>query len=109
EIIDLGIEHDDGGNRAKAFMYCIETICPNTGWRVPVLPTFVISKGYNVRAYLAPNHDKKSFDIEIVSNVSEQEMEIAEAGTYQDGQLVYTIDDMEHRTPLKTIRGDYKQ
>ncbi len=45
EIVDIGIEHDNEGNRAKAFIYCIETICPNTGWRVPVLPTFVISKG----------------------------------------------------------------
>lgn len=108
EIADLDIEYDDEGNRAKAFIYCLETICPNTGWYVPILPTLVISKGYHVRANLIPNHSKKAFDIEILSNASEQEMKIAEIGTYQDGQLVYTIDGIEYRTPLKTIRGDYK-
>ncbi|WP_141738527.1 DUF1156 domain-containing protein, partial [Acidithiobacillus caldus] len=35
EITRLGIEHDEAGNRAKAYLYCIEARCPETGWRVP--------------------------------------------------------------------------
>ena len=36
EITALGIEHDSEGNRAKAFLYCLETRCPQTGWMVPI-------------------------------------------------------------------------
>jgi putative DNA methylase len=32
EITALGIEHDKDGNRAKAYLYCLETRCPKTGW-----------------------------------------------------------------------------
>lgn len=35
EIIELGIEQDGQGNRAKAYLYCLETRCPETGWMVP--------------------------------------------------------------------------
>ena len=33
----------------------------------------------------------------------------AAKGTVQDGDLVYTLNGEEYRTPIKTIRGDYKQ
>jgi putative DNA methylase len=36
EITRLGVEHDKHGNRAKAFLYCLETRCPKTGWMVPM-------------------------------------------------------------------------
>ena len=32
KISALGIEHDEHGNRAKAYLYCLETRCPQTGW-----------------------------------------------------------------------------
>lgn len=35
ELTELGIEHDNQGNRAKAYLYCLETRCPETGWMVP--------------------------------------------------------------------------
>ena len=44
EITRLGIEHDKRGNRAKAYLYCLETRCPKTGWMVPMAPSWVISK-----------------------------------------------------------------
>jgi adenine-specific DNA methylase len=36
EINDLGVEQDVSGNRAKAYLYCLETRCPETGWLVPL-------------------------------------------------------------------------
>ena len=50
EITRLGIEHDANGNRAKAYLYCLETRCPKTGWMVPMAPTWAISKTRNVVA-----------------------------------------------------------
>ena len=55
EITRLGIEHDAEGNRAKAYLYCLETRCPKTGWMVPMAPSWVISKTRNVVAKLVPD------------------------------------------------------
>ncbi|MGE6317711.1 anti-phage-associated DUF1156 domain-containing protein [Shewanella baltica] len=108
EITDLGIEHDSHGNRAKAYLYCLETKCPETGWLVPMLPSRVISKLKNVVAKLTPNYELKRFDIEVLCNVSAAEMKQANAGTIQDSALVYELDGKTYRTRIKTIRGDYK-
>ncbi|HME23214.1 MAG TPA: hypothetical protein VKI44_18095, partial [Acetobacteraceae bacterium] len=42
EITRLGIEFDTKGNRAKAYLYCLETRCPKTGWMVPMAPSWYL-------------------------------------------------------------------
>jgi putative DNA methylase len=64
EILELGIEHDRDGNRAKACLYCLEVRCPQTGWMVPVSPTWVISKNQKTIARLVPDHARRRFRIE---------------------------------------------
>ncbi len=108
EITALGIEHDKHGNRAKAYLYCLETRCPETDWMVPMSPSWVISKTRNVVAKLTPNHAGKRFDIDVVTGVSSAEMRIAEQGTVQKGVLVYELDGRTYRRPIKTLRGDYR-
>ncbi len=108
EITRLGIEHDEYGNRAKAYLYCLETRCPETGWRVPMSPSWVISKTRNVIARLKPDHDNQCFEIEVVTGASAAEMKAAEKGTVQDGALVYELNGKTYRTPIKTLRGDYR-
>jgi len=108
EITALGIELDEYGNRAKAYLYCLETRCPETGWLVPMSPSWVISKSRNVIAKLIPNHENKRFDIEVITGASGEEMKAAEKGTVQDGALVYELDGKIYRTPIKTLRGDYR-
>ena len=108
EITKLGIEHDEHGNRAKSYLYCLETRCPETGWMIPLSPSWVISKGRNVIARLKPNHRNKRFDIEIVTGVSDKEAAAADQGTVQEGDMVYTLDGKTYRTPIKTLRGDYR-
>lgn len=107
EITQLKIEHDEYGNRAKAYLYCIETKCPETGWLVPLSSNWAISKMRNIIAKLIPNHNEKRFDIEVVIGVSKEEMKLAEQGTVQDGHLVYELGNKTYRTPIKTLRGDY--
>ena len=108
EITELGIEHDSQGNRAKAYLYCLETRCPETGWLVPLSPSWVVSKQRNVIALLTPNSEKKCFEITIQIGVSEAEMETAANGTVQNGNMVYTLNNKTYTTPIKTLRGDYK-
>ncbi len=108
EITALGIEHDHRGNRAKSYLYCLETKCPETGWMVPMSPSWVISKLKNVIAKLVPDHKHKRFNIEVITNASAAEMKAADQGTVRDGALVYELDGKTYRTPIKTLRGDYK-
>jgi len=108
EITELGIEHDSQGNRAKAYLYCLETRCPETGWMIPLSPSWVISKSRSVVAKLIPDFEKQRFDIEIVSGVSAEEMQKAEHGTVQNGCLTYSLNGKTYTTQVKTLRGDYK-
>jgi len=106
EITELSIEHDCKGNRAKAYLYCVEVKCPQTGWMVPLAPSWVISRTRNVVARLVPDPERRRFDIEIASGVSAGELEEANKGTIQGGQLVYGLNGETVRTEFKTIRGD---
>lgn len=108
KISELGIEHDSEGNRAKAFLYCLEARCPETGWMIPLSSTWVISPRQNTVAKLVPDRDTKSFHINVVSGVSDAEVEAAKVGTVQDGKMVYELNGKVYRTPIKTLRGDYR-
>jgi putative DNA methylase len=108
EITRLGIEHDEHGNRAKAYLYCLETRCPKTGWMVPMLGTLLVSKTRNVVAKLVADHSAKRYRIEIYSGVSAAEMVAAEHGTVRDGRLVHPMNTERSGVEIKTIRGDYR-
>lgn len=108
EIKRLGVEHDNDGNRAKAFLCCLEAKCPETGWLVPLIPSLVVSKSRNVIAKLRPVYASKRFEVDIISDVSSDELKKAEKGTVQEGNLVYELEGKTFRTPIKTLRGDFR-
>ena len=108
DILELGIEHDNAGNRAKAYLYCLEVRCPETGWRVPLSPDWIISKSRRTIAKLIPDWEEKRFKIEVCENVSEGEFLEASKGTFIKGGLSYELNGKKYTTPIKTLRGDYK-
>ncbi len=108
KIQALGIETDEEGNRAKAYLYCLEAKCPETGWMIPLSPSWVVSKNRKVVAILKPNYGQKRFDIELVEVSSAAELEELDNPTIIDGTMVYQLDGKSYRTPIKTLRGDYK-
>ena len=121
EIDHLGIDSDDAGWRAKVYLYCIEVTCPQTGWKVPLIPSLVISKQRtgdknNVIAKLIPDYSTKSYIIDIISSVSEDEAEKAEQtgtvrsdGRGQDPYMIHRVDDIEYKTKISALRGDYRK
>ena len=102
----LRVEHDENGNRAKAYLYCLEVRCPETGWMVPLAGSWIISKNKRAVATLLPNRRQRCFDIRVVNGATDEDLETASCGTVQDGDLVYELDGVEHRVPIRTIRGD---
>jgi len=84
--------------RADAYLYCTEALCPETGWRVPLAPSWVIGEKSRCIARLVPDRKAKRYDIEIVSGVSDEEIAVARKGTVQDGYVVHPILS-EHEKP----------
>ncbi len=115
EIDRLGVEADGHGWRAKVFLYCLEARCPQTGWLVPLLPSLIVSKGYRVIAELVPDTEQKRYEIVIRSGVTQKEVNAANNGTIrsdgrgQESYLIHTVDGVEYRTKISTLRGDYRQ
>lgn len=107
EIQELGIERDAAGNRAKAYLYCLETRCPATGWLVPMLPTLVISRGKGVIAELVPDKSKKRYAIEIRTGAKIKAIKDAEEGTVRSGRLVHPMNEDSSGVSISSIRGDF--
>lgn len=105
KILDLKIEEDEEGNRAKAYLYCLETKCPETGWLIPMSTTWVVSQSKGVIAKLKPNESERMFDIEVVTGVTKEEVNEAKKGTIQGQFLVYTIHGKTYKQSLSTLKG----
>jgi len=115
EIDKLGIEEDGQGWRGKIYLYCVEVKCPQTGWLVPLLPHRVVNQVREVIVELEPDSVHKRYDIWVRSGVTESEMKAArDGGTVrtdgrgQDPYLIHTVNGVEYRTKLSTLRGDYR-
>ena len=107
DIGRLGVERDADGNQAKCYLYCLETRCPETGWMIPLSSSWVISAASGVCAKLVPDEKNKRFKIEVASGVSAAQLKEAGKGTVQNGEMVYALHGKIHRTPIKTLRGDF--
>jgi putative DNA methylase len=105
QITAWGIEHDGQGNRADAYLYCVEARCPATGLWVPLAPSWVISEKYRVVARLRRNDARQGYDIDIITGASDTEMATARKGTVQDSSMV-DPEDPSRRYPIASLRGD---
>ena len=106
QITEWGIEHNSLGWRADAYLYCVEVIDPESGWRVPLAPNWIIAEKTNVIARLAPDPANKRYGIEIVENATTAEMAAAKMGTVKDSRLIPP--DGGPSTPIEVIRRDLR-
>ncbi len=94
-------------NRAKAFLYCLETRCPRTGWMVPMLPSREVAPKLGVVVRLEPDPEGRRFHIRVDSGVADREVAAAKAdGTVKDNALDFQLGGQRHVTPITTLRGD---
>lgn len=105
QILEWGIESRENGDRANAYIYCNETICPECGIKVPLISSLMIGKGLNTIASIKKDGDKCK--INIMSGVSENELkEASESGTVKNGKLICPC--CKKETPISSIRRDRK-
>jgi putative DNA methylase len=114
EIDSLGVETDGQGWRAKAYLYCVEVRCPQSGWMVPLIPSRILSYGKQAIAELIPLPSEKRYEIKVRSAVSNEELTAALKGTVRsdgkghDPYLIHVVNGIEYRTKISTLRGDFR-
>ena len=107
QVTEWGIEHDENGWRADAFLYCTETKCPECGWRIPLAPSWVIGEKSRTVAKLRPDAANQRFDIDIRSGESCAALAAARAvGTVRSSRL--ECPNCRASTPMAAIRGDQR-
>lgn len=115
EIDALEVECGEDDWRAKTHLYCLEVRCPQTGWSVPLLPSLVVGRVQRTVLELIPDQRKKRYNINVHSGVSSARLADAESGTVrsdgrgQDPYMVHTVEGIEYRTKISTLRGDYRR
>ena len=114
QIVEWGIETNENGDRANAYLYCIETTCPELmedgskcGYRVPLAPSWIIGEKTNTVAILRDNN-QNGFDIEIIDGATDKEMQLAEEmATIKKGSMV--CPHCKKSTTISAIRKDTKE
>ena len=105
EICELGLEHNDLGDRALAYLYCMEAICPECGSKVPLLPSLVVGiRAGKVVAKLRDLGDH--FDIDIERDVTDADIKKAQSeGTVRNSSMF--CPHCGKSTPISALRHDY--
>ncbi|NLD44039.1 MAG: DUF1156 domain-containing protein, partial [Chloroflexi bacterium] len=109
QMRDWGIEHNERGWRADAYLYCAEAVCPepDCGWRVPLAPAWVIATKTNVVAELVPDEAARRFEIVIREGASREGMRRARAaGTVGASRLA--CPHCGRSTPIASLRRDLR-
>jgi len=104
QIVEWGIETNEQGDRANSYLYCVETDCPECGYKLPLAPSWVIGKGTGTIAILKDN-GKNGFDIEIKSGATPGEIKAAdEQATVRNGSI-YCLH-CKKSVPFTALRKD---
>ena len=104
EITELGIEHNEKGDRAVSYLYCVEARCPECGIKVPLAPSWVIGKGTRTVAKLVECDNR--YNIAVKMSATAQEMKEADKGTATSKGLFCPR--CGKTTPISVVRCDRK-
>ncbi|AFM14202.1 DUF1156 domain-containing protein [Turneriella parva] len=104
QICEWGIEHNVKGHRADAYLYCVEVKDPETGWMVPLAPSWIIGEKTKTVAILVPDEKKKRYDIQIKMDASAAEMKAAKEGTVKSNYVVHPKN--PNPIPMSIIRRE---
>ena len=105
QLSEFGIESNEIGDREDAYLYCMETICPECGYRVPMSPSWVLGVGSKSIVSLVEDSQTASYTFKVAMGVSAGKMkEARDSATVIDGNLVCPHCGM--KTPISAIRHD---
>lgn len=105
QIDALGIERAANGAHALSYLYCVEVVCPECGWRVPMIPSLVVgARAGKVRAVLRELPESRSYAVDIIETDAKGLAAAAQEGTVNDSGLV--CPHCHRTTPIAALRHD---
>lgn len=99
-------ETNAAGDRAKAYLYCLEVRCPETGYMIPLAPNWIISPKMGTIGKLVADHATRRLNVEIISDATADEMMQAEVGTVAGDYVSYELEGQKYRFSLARLRGE---
>lgn len=106
QITDWGIEHNDRGERAEAFLYCVEVKPEGCDYYIPIAPSWVVSEKYRIvtRWTRVGNADRLQPEVLEVSATEFKLYKDKKGATLVDSRLVDPLD--PNRTwSVEALRG----
>jgi len=106
KIIEWGIEHNENGERAEAFLYCVEVKPEGCDYYIPLAPSWVISEKYRIVTTWKkiPNSDRLQPD---VITVTENELKLykdKKGATVSSSRVVDPFD-ASRTWSIESLRG----
>ena len=90
QITDWGIEHNDRGERAEAFLYCVEVKPEGCDYYIPLAPSWVVAEKYNMVTHWTrvDNADQLTPEVLAVSDANFKLYKDKKGATIVDGRVV---------------------
>jgi putative DNA methylase len=105
QIEEWGIEKNEKGWMAKYYLYCNETVCPHCKTKVPMAPSWWVSKKTKTVAIPKHNATNNNFDLEIIQNSTIQQIaESEKMATIKGGN--FWCPKCNNITPIAVLRRD---
>jgi putative DNA methylase len=94
QISEWGIEHNDKGERAEAYLYCVEAKPPGCDYYIPLAPSWVIAEKYRIVATWehVEDSDKLQPSVRAVSANEFRLFKEKKGATIVDGRVVDPLD-----------------
>lgn len=105
QVEEWGIEKNEKGWMAKYCLYCNETVCPHCKTKVPMAPSWWVSKKTKTVAIPTYNSGQNNFDIDIIQNATISQIEESEKlATIKEGD--FWCPKCKNTTPIAVLRRD---
>ena len=106
EIIEnWGIERNEKGWVANAYLYCFEATCPECNYSIPLSSTWQISAKNDIFGFLIKDEVNKTFQINIKENASKDEIKLSESQVTIENYCL-KCPNCKAKTPIPVIRKD---
>jgi putative DNA methylase len=94
QITEWGIEHNERGERAEAFLYCVEVKPEGCDYYIPLAPSWVISEKYRIVATWkrVPGSDRLQPEVIAVTSADFEKYKKKKGATVIDSRVVDPFD-----------------
>jgi adenine-specific DNA methylase len=106
QITDWGIEHNSAGERAEAYLYCVEVKPDGCDYYIPLAPSWVVSDKYRIVTTWerTPGSDRLSPKVVEVSPTEFTAYKAGKGRTVADGRVLDPFNP-ERSWPIEALRG----